>query len=200
MKRYNMDELKAHFGDREFTGKDLATHLGLNWQSSGAMIKELKNNGHIYSTPGGWRFRVNPVPAQIATPITAAEPLVMPARMARVGGYYIHESAVLIADVMQDGKVTLFTTILEIDGETKHPRNKKLLFTQQHAPTEYRATIAWLKSMASEPIDTADDTDRETALQLAEEATQKLIAAEKKIADLQAKIDSIKIAMNGALL
>ena len=120
--------------------------------------------------------------------------------MSRIGGYYIHESAVLIADVMQDGKVTLFTTILEIDGDTKHPRNKKLLFTKQHAPTEYRETIAWLKSMASEPIDTADDTDRETALQLAEEATQKLIAAEKKIADLQAKIDSIKIAMNGALL
>jgi len=199
MKRYNVDELKTHFGDQEFTGKALAAHLGLNWQTSGAIIKELRNDGYIYSTPGGWRFGMNIVP-DLATPITAAEPLVAPARMSRIGGYYIHESAVLIADVMQDGKVTLFTTILEIDGDTKHPRNKKLLFTKQHAPTEYRETIAWLKSMASEPIDTADDTDRETALQLAEEATQKLIAAEKKIADLQAKIDSIKIAMNGALL
>lgn len=125
----------------------------------------------------------------------AAE-LIAPSRFVKIGGYFIAENAVLIVDALQEGKVTLFTTILEIDGETKHPRNKKLIFTRQHSPDEYRTTIAWLSAMAGEPMTTAPSMNEQAAMQLAEEATTRLTAANKQIEELKAKIAQFKTLLD----
>lgn len=114
-----------------------------------------------------------------------------PGPVRKIGGYFIHEHALLIADVMQAGKIVLFTSILEIDGDTKHPRNKRVIFTQQHAPEEYRACMAWLESLSGADAP-ASDTERDAALQLADEATQKLIAAQAEIAELKAALAPLK--------
>lgn len=55
---------------------------------------------------------------------TATTERITPAHFVRIGGYYFAQGTILLADTLQDGKVVLHTTILEIDGETKHPRNK----------------------------------------------------------------------------
>lgn len=109
----------------------------------------------------------------------------------KVGGYYLHPDCILIVDTLQDGKVTLHTSIIEIEPESKHPRNKKLIFTRQHAPAEYAAIVAWLGGNAPDLA----DPEREAALQLADEATQKLIAAEARIKELEAAIAPLKALM-----
>ena len=109
----------------------------------------------------------------------------------KIGGYYIHENALLIADAMQDGKLVLHTTILEIDGDTKHPRNKRIIFMRQHSPDEYHACLAWLASLCGSDAPASND-ERDAALQLADEATQKLIAAQSEIAELKAALEPLK--------
>lgn len=128
----------------------------------------------------------------------ATAELVTQPTMYKIGGYYIHHDAILIADTLQDGKVTLYTTILEIDGETKHPRNKKLLFTKQHAPDEYRACLAWLADMAGAPRLETSDNER-AAMELADEATKRLAAANKEIADLKSALAPLKALLNGSI-
>lgn len=133
----------------------------------------------------------------------AAEPqailLSTPGPVRKIGNYFIHEQALLIADAMQAGKIVLFTSILEIDGDTKHPRNKRVTFTQQHAPEEYRACMAWLESLSGVDAPTSD-AERDTALQLADEATQKLIAAQAEIAELKAALAPLKALLGKASL
>lgn len=120
--------------------------------------------------------------AELATPVHGR---------LKVGGYYLHPDCILIVDTLQDGKVVLHTSIIEIEPESKHPRNKKLIFTRQHAPAEYAAIVAWLGGNAP----ALADPEREAALQLADEATQKLIAAEARIKELEAAIAPLKALM-----
>lgn len=120
--------------------------------------------------------------AELATPVHGR---------LKVGGYYLHPDCILIVDTLQDGKVVLHTSIIEIEPESKHPRNKKLIFTRQHAPAEYAAIVAWLGGNAP----AVADPEREAALQLADEATQKLIAAEARIKDLEAAIAPLRALM-----
>lgn len=133
-------------------------------------------------------------------PALSIEPVTEPAtetRIRKIGGYYIHENALLIADVMQAGKVVLYTTILEIDGETKHPRNKRIIFTQQNAPDEYRAMLTWLGDLSDRPADVAT-ANEQAALQLAEEATSKLAEAENRIKELESALAPLKALLGQA--
>ena len=132
--------------------------------------------------------RIAPKPQQPAIAVTT---LAVGGAVRKIGGYYIHENALLIADAMQDGKLVLHTTILEIDGDTKHPRNKRIIFTRQHSPDEYRACLAWLESLCGSDAPASND-ERDAALQLADEATQKLIAAQSEIAELKAALEPLK--------
>jgi len=134
---------------------------------------------------------------QPATPEPITAELITTHTFVKIGGYFVAERAILLADTLQDGKVTLFTTILEIDGETKHPRNKKLIFTRQHAPEEYSATIAWLNSSAGVPTIVEPTMNEQAAMQLAEEATERLKTANKEISDLKAKLAQFRALLNG---
>ena len=107
----------------------------------------------------------------------------------QIGGYYLHPDCILIVDTLQDGKVVLHTSIIEIEPESKHPRNKKLIFTRQHAPTEYAAIVAWLGGNTPPP---ASDAERDAALQLAEEAEKKLAAAQLRIEELESAIAPLR--------
>lgn len=137
-----------------------------------------------------------PKPQQPATTVTA---IAVGGAMRKIGGYYIHENALLIADAVQDGKLVLHTTILEIDGDTKHPRNKRIIFTRQHSPDEYRDCLAWLTSLCGSDASASND-ERDAALQLADEATQKLIAAQAEIAELKAALEPLKALLGKAVV
>jgi hypothetical protein len=139
-----------------------------------------------------------PAPAIEASAVVTE--LTTPTSVRRIGGYFIHEQCLLVADTMQAGKVTLFTTILEIDGDTKHPRNKRIIFSQQASPDEYRATLAWLNELAGAPTAPAADAERDTALQLAEEYETKLRAAENKNAELEKALSGVRSLLNGHLI
>ena len=102
----------------------------------------------------------------------------------------------MIVDTLQAYKVTIHTSILEIDGETKHPRNKRLIFTKQHAPDEYQAIMDWLASHSETPPVAPEDT--QAALQLAEEATTKLRDAQEEIKTLKHKIASFRALLGDA--
>ena len=125
---------------------------------------------------------------------TATTERITPAHFVRIGGYYFAQGTILLADTLQDGKVVLHTTILEIDGETKHPRNKKLLFTRQHAPEEYHATLAYL-SAASDAPPADPSVNEQVAMQLAEEAAAELANANKQIEELRAKLEKFKAVL-----
>ena len=57
----DVEKLKAAFGDREFTGKDVMSALNLHhFSASGSAIKWLRNRGLIYAATKGYRF-VEPV-------------------------------------------------------------------------------------------------------------------------------------------
>lgn len=125
---------------------------------------------------------------------TATTERITPAHFVRIGGYYFAQGTILLADTLQDGKVVLHTTILEIDGETKHPRNKKLLFTRQHAPEEYHATLAYLSAASGAPP--ADPSvNEQVVMQLAEEAASELANANKQIEELRAKLEKFKAVL-----
>jgi hypothetical protein len=140
-----------------------------------------------------------PTPSPVVEPSAVSAELTTTCAMRRIGGYFIHEQALLVADALQPGKVTLFTTILEIDGETKHPRNKRIIFSQQASPDEYRATLQWLAELSSTPAPAAD-AERDAALQLAEEYETKLRAAENKNAELEKALSGVRSLLNGHLI
>lgn len=119
--------------------------------------------------------------------------------MQKIGGYYISANAVLIADVTQAGRVVVHTSLLEIDRETKHPRNKRLLFTQVNDPIEYKAMLTWLDQLAGVPIELITNANELAALQLAEEMQTKLTAANQRIAELEAAIAPLRSLLNGKI-
>lgn len=157
--------------------------------------EQARKNGTYVPKARRWAPQ-KPKQAQPNAVTDATTELISPARFVKIGGYFIAENTVLIADALQEGKVTLFTTILEIDGDTKHPRNKKLIFTRQHSPDEYRATIAWLNAMAGEPALAVPSMNEQAAMQLAEEATTRLASANKQIEELKAKIAQFKTLLD----
>lgn len=119
-----------------------------------------------------------------------------PKSMQRIGGYYISETTVLLADVTNAGRVVVHTSLLEIDRETKTPRNKRLLFTQQNDPIEYKTMLAWLDTLAGTPIEIVNAANETAALQLAAEMETKLNAANTKIAQLEAALAPLRALMN----
>lgn len=119
-----------------------------------------------------------------------------PKSMQRIGGYYISETTVLLADVTNAGRVVVHTSLLEIDRETKTPRNKRLLFTQQNDPIEYKTMLAWLDTLAGTPIEIVNAANETAALQLAAEMEIKLNAANTKIAQLEAALAPLRALMN----
>ena len=192
----DVEKLKQAFGDREFTGKDVARVLGLtDFRTSGTIVKTLRRDGLAYQTINGWRFGTPPdapVKAEYPAPALSAELCSAPS-LVRIGDLFLHERLLLIASVQfQEASpaIRIHTTILELDPATKHPRNKVLNFIKARDPREYAQAMAWLDSMAGSPP-AADDT----ALELAADLEIKLNAARKEIADLKAKIEAIRGAL-----
>jgi len=195
----DFEKVKAALGDREFTGKDIAGVLGIDPKSSGWILKVWRRDGLAYQTVNGWRLGT-PSEAPQASPITAAAPVhavvatpIAP-QLARIGEFYLSKRMILIAHTgNQEGSPALrfYTSILEIDPATKHPRNKIVNFTKARDPKEYAQAVAWLNSMAGEMPPAVDDT----ALELAAELEKKLNAANAEIAELTRKLDIIRGAV-----
>jgi len=196
----DIEKIKSAFGDREFTGKDVANVLGItDYRATGVIVKGLRRDGLAYQTINGWRFGTPSVAPQ-ASPITAAAPVhavvatpIAP-QLARIGEFYLSERMILIAHTgNQEGSpaIRFYTSILEIDPTTKHPRNKIVNFTKSRDPKEYAQALAWLNSMAGEMPPAVDDT----ALELAAELEKKLNAANAEIAELTRKLDIIRGAV-----
>lgn len=197
--KWTVDQLQGHFGQAEFSGTDFAAVAGLkNYRGSGAILASLVRKRMLDKTKHGYRLHSNgtvpatPIPpTEQPVPVATSTPCVI-----KINGYYIAPRAILIVDTLQNDKVVIHTSILEIDGETKHPRNKKLIFTRQHAPDEYQAVIAWLRENADVPIPATQSEDTQVALQLAEEATVKLAAAEKEIEALKKKVAQFRALLD----
>lgn len=190
----DIEKLKAEFGDREFTGKQAAEALGLNAkQYSGALVNQLKSMRVVYQTPNGWRFGTMPVvsaPASIPTTPVDAVPCAMP-MVARIGRLYLHERLLLLAYQEQPETLRIYTTIIEVDPATKHPRNKIINIRKAYKPREYAQVLAWLDGMAGTPPAVVDDT----ALELAAELERKLNAALDERDELKRKLDAIRGAL-----
>jgi hypothetical protein len=116
--------------------------------------------------------------------------------MQKIGGYYISENTLLLVDTTQTDRVVIHTTLLEIDRETKHPRNKRLLFTLANDPKEYHGILAWVDRLAGTPIDVTSTVNEHAALQLAAETEQKLVAANKRIEELEAALKPLRALLN----
>lgn len=205
----DIEKLKQAFGDREFTGKDVARVLEMKtWHGSGAMLKSMRRAKLIYATTNGWCFGTPPQntqPAPVEAPIVSTLPIVAPViepppimpSLVRIGELFIHERTLLIADhARQEASdaVRLYTTIIEVDPATKHPRNKIINFLKSRDPREYAQAIAWLDGLAGDPH-AADDT----ALELAADLEKQLNAARKENADLKSKLEAIQGMLRGAL-
>lgn len=194
MTQWTPEQLKDHFGDREFRGSDLSAYLHLDdFRSSGSIIKQLKRDHLITQTIKGWRFGNGTEPH---ADLTASAVLESTPTIIKVHRYYINPSAILIVDTLQADKIVIHTSVLEIDGETKHPRNKRLIFTKQHALDEYQAIMGWLCANSNTPPTAPEDA--QAALQLAEEATARLTEAHKEIASLKAKIAQFRALLGDA--
>ena len=195
----DVEKLKAEFGDREFTGKDIGIVLGMSdFRGTGTILKSLRKAGIAYQTVDGWRFGAPPesptvaAPA-IAAPVVESAPVVISPSVVRIGEFYLSEHMLLIVHTgNQEGSPALrfYTTIIEVDPATKHPRNKIINFIKARDPREYAQSVAWLDSLAGNPPH-ADDT----ALELAAELERKLNAANEEIANLKAKIEAIRGAL-----
>ena len=205
----DVEKIKQAFEDQEFTGSDIARVLELEtWHGSGWRIKFLRNRDLIHKTVGGYRFGPSPdapikvaeAPAPVASPapIVTSEPPCIPPPLVRIGELYLHERLLLVADTArQEGSdaVRLYTTIIEVDPASKHPRNKIINFVKARDPREYAQARAWLDSLAGVPPPAVD----ETALELAAEFERKLNAANEEIATLKAKIEAIRVMFRGEL-
>ncbi len=192
----DIDKLKAAFGDQAFSGRDLGKVLGIEPRGTGGAFKYLLNRGVIRRIKSGaYQFTGGAIatPATVA-PVVASELVCKPPVLVRAGELYLHERLLLIADVArQEGSaaVRLYSTIIEIDPASKHPRNKIVNFIQSRDPREYAQVMAWLDSLAGNPPPAVDDT----ALELAAELERQLIVAKKEIAELKAKLDIIRGAV-----
>lgn len=201
----DIEKLKQTFGDREFTGKEAAETLGLNAkQHAGAMVNQLKGMRIAYKTTNGWRFgtkpvpfkTVEPTPTTIAPAVTSELACIHPSLM-RISDFLLHERAIVLADARKiegSDAIRLITPILEYDTTFRATRNKVLTFSKKDDPKEYAAIRVWLDGMAGSPpiVD-------ETALELAADLEVKLNAANQEIAELKAKIESIRGMLRGEL-
>ncbi len=201
----DIEELKAALGDREFTGNDVIDVLHLpERQGVGSRVKYMFNRNMIVRTKHGYRFVIAPeapvkseAPAPVA-PIAPSEKECNSPPMVRIGELYLHERMLLIADTARQeasDAVRIYTTVIEVDPATKHPRNKVVNFIKTRDPREYAQALVWLNSLAGAPIEAVDDT----ALELAAETELKLSAANKEIAALKAKIEAIRSMIRGEL-
>jgi len=191
-----VEKLKAEFGDQAFSGTDVARVLGMDKRGTGGIFKYMLLRGLVRRIKSGTYQFIKadaPVKAEIAPVVVTNEPLCSAPQVVRIGELYLAECMLLIASTaFQEASpaIRIYTTILEIDPATKHPRNKVLNFIKSREPKEYAAALAWLDSMAGAPH-AAD----ETALELAAELESKLNAAKKEIADLRGKLDAIRGAL-----
>ncbi len=205
MRTQEIEKLKHEFGDQEFTGNDMERVLELkSFHSTGWRTKWLTRRDIIHKTAHGYRFGPppespisapdqQPPAAPPAVPIETSELVSSP--LVRIGDLYLHERMLLIADTVRQeasDAVRIYTTIIEVDPATKHPRNKIINFVRARDPREYAQARAWLDSLAGMP-QAADDT----ALELAAELERKLNAAKGEIAELKAKIESIRGMLRG---
>lgn len=199
-------KIKQEFGDRTFSGKDVAKLLGIDPRGTGGIFKYMRERGMIRQIKSGvYQFVASPqvpTPAPIAPaetpsapPEAASAPVCVAKSVVKIGTLYIPETVNWLADTLDTGRVTLHTAILEIDPNTKHARNKRVTFRKDTEPREYAQLVAWLDDLAGEPPNVVD----ETALELAAELEMKLNAANKEIADLKAKIDAIRGIFRGEL-
>ena len=187
--------LKSAFDSHPFRGADIARVLGMrDFHGSGTVIKALTRRNLITKTIDGYRFKNGTEPhadPQSNTVLESFAPTII-----KVHGYYINPATILIVDTLQQDKVVIHTSILEIDGETKHPRNKRLIFTRQHAPDEYAAIMGWLASHSETPPVAPEDA--QAALQLADEATTKLRDAQEEIKTLKHKLAQFRALLGDA--
>ena len=201
----DIEKLKQAFEDQEFSGNDIARVLELSsYHGAGWRIKFMASRGLIHKTPHGYRFGAPPEAAPttvktftptVAAPIVPSELLCSPPSVVRIGELYLHERLLLIADTARQeasDALRIYTTIIEIDPASKHPRNKIVNFIKARDPREYAQARAWLDVLAGMPPN-ADDT----ALELATELESKLNAAKKEIAELRAKLDAIRGMIRG---
>lgn len=203
-----VDKLKAEFGDRAFSGNDVAKLLGTDPHGTGGLFKYMLARREVHKIrSGAYQFvsysQATPAPiAPVETPsapqAAASEVLNTPPLLARIGEFYLSEHMLLIVHTgNQEGSPALrfYTTIIEVDPATKHPRNKVINFIKSRDPREYAQAIAWLDGMAGEPPHAVDDT----ALELAADLEKQLNAAKQEIADLKSKIDAIRGMFRGEL-
>ena len=190
----DIEKLKEAFGDREFTGNDAGRVLDLPDRTGvGSRFKYMFNRNMIVRTQHGYRFVIAP-----AAPIAASEKECNSPPMVRIGELYLHERMLLIADTARQEAseaLRIYTTIIEVDPATKHPRNKIVNFIKTRDPREYAQAVAWLDSLAGAPIEAVDDT----ALELAVDLERKLNAANEEIGQLKAKIEAIRGMIRGEL-
>ena len=118
--------------------------------------------------------------------------------MTRLSPRIFLPALLLIADTARQEAseaLRIYTTIIEVDPATKHPRNKIVNFIKTRDPREYAQAVAWLDSLAGAPIEAVDDT----ALELAVDLERKLNAANEEIGQLKAKIEAIRGMIRGEL-
>jgi hypothetical protein len=202
----DIEKLKQAFGNQEFSPADMVRVLQLkSHHSTGQKLRTMIDQAIVHKTRRGYQFgaqaeapvKAAPAPAPAPAPVVAAAmevaPLLPQPALVRTNDLYLSERMLLIVSTaFQEASPALriYTTILEIDPATKHPRNKVLNFIKAREPREYEQVRAWLDGMAGAPH-AAD----ETALELAAELEAKLNAAKKEIADLTRKLDAIRGAL-----
>ena len=193
----NVEKLKAEFGDQAFSGKDVARVLGTDVRGTGGIFKYMLARREILRIKSGAYQFVKPeapVKQEAQAPVATSELLCSPPTLVRIGDLYLSERMLLIADIARQEAspaLRIYTTIIEVDPATKHPRNKIVNFNKGREPREYAQARAWLDGMAGVPPQAVD----ETALELAAELERKLNTANHEIAELKAKLDAIRGAL-----
>lgn len=196
----DVEKLKQAFGDNAFSGKDVAKVLNMDARGTGGIFKYMLLRRQVRKVRSGiYQFVRKEVSAPIqaipeTAPVVASELVCSRPTVVRIGDLYLAERMLLITSTaFQEASPALriYTTVIEVDPATKHPRNKVLNFIKARDPREYAQAMAWLDSLAGVPTPAVD----ETALELAAELEGKLSAANKEIAELQAKLDAIRGAL-----
>lgn len=204
----NVGKLKAAFGDRAFSGRDVSDVLEVDARGTGGIFKYMLARSLIRRVKtGAYQFISQAAPAEAPVkadapastpaPVITSELVCSPPSVVRIGDFLLHDRAMVLADTRKiEGldAIRLVTTILEYDTTFRAVRNKVLTFSKKEDPREYAAMRAWLDSLAGK-APTVDDT----ALELAAELESKLNAANREIAELKAKIDAIRGMFRGEL-
>lgn len=199
----DIEKLKAEFGDRAFSGVDVARVLDRDAHGTGGIFKFMltrhmvrKIRSGAYQFLGAAPIKGDAAPDAVisAPPVAIGELLSSAAPVALIGEYFFHERMLhVVTTAPQEGSPALrfHTTIIEIDPATKHPRNKVINFIKSREPREYAQALAWLHGLAGSPAPAVD----ETALELAADLEKQLNAAKIEIAELKAKLEAIRGAL-----